>query len=396
MFAKKKLSIAVAVATGSLALASMQATQASSVFFPQIVKSPEVTTIVSVINTGTDNDGTGTGGTAYTFGSVKNALHYRLYYKTSGANSDPCNEIDRYLPTSRNDIQSFDIGGNLNSSDTRGVLFNDPSFNNNWDQGNVDYFNWALLGGATRARGYLVVDDRNSDSSSFTVAGEAFLFDFDSGAAWSYEGFNQAGEDPTGSAKASGSEFDYNWARLRNGSPINLFPTIDFNSGFLVTPVNIPSDLPAAVTNAWAPENMVPTANSMAADIDFVTPDQEGAQAALFDRDESPGSGSLPQKVVCVGKVTAQALIDPQNLGLFEDGGWGALSAKRTDVKSATNVNGIAPVQPKYTDDTGAVVYKIEYNVPGATINGVVIPGTFNTGALVLPWLNANAAFRLP
>ena len=388
MFPKNKLSVAIAVATGSIAMGALQVSQASSVFFPQIVKSAEVTTIVSVINTGTDNNAiNGNNGTAYPYGAFNNNLHYRLYYKTTADNSAICNEIDRYLPTSANDIQTFDIGGNLNSSATRGVLFNDPSVNNNWDRGDMAYNNWRMLAGATAARAYLIVDDRNSESTSFTVSGEAFLFDFDSGAAWSYQGFRTGGEDPTGKTTTPGSEFDYSAFRMVNKSPVNLYPTILFNSGFLVTPVNINST--QAGTYSWVAENMVPPTNSMTADLDFNMDDMYGFQAALYNRDEAPGSGSTPQSVTCIGKVAATALVDPQNLGIFEMGGWGSLSSKRVNVKSATNVNGLAPTQPAYSDATGAVVYKIEYNVEGALINNVPIPGVFNTGTLVLPEISA-------
>ncbi len=384
MFPKNKISVAVAVAAGGLAIAGTQVTQAASAFFPQIVKGASVTTIVSVIST------------SDWLQTYDGDLHYRIYYKTTDDNAAECIESNRYLPTSPMDVNSMDIAGNLGTSATRGLLFNDPT------AARMDAFaepasqTYALLKGVAAARAYMVVDDMESASGAHTVGGEAFLFDFGGGAAWSYQAFANDGDD-LGTEKAEGTEFDFSWTRMRNPSPVNLLPLYAFNSGFLVTPVNIPAG-PEATANDWATENMVPTnKNSMAAVIDFQIEDWYGETAAIFDRDENPLSGSTAKKIVCIGKVAATDIINLQGSG-EEDGGWGGLVTKRVDVKSASDPsNRLAASQPSYfvgsaPGTTGAVVYKVEYNLPGAAINGYTFPGVFNTGALVLPELNSNLA----
>ncbi|MGQ9659159.1 MAG: hypothetical protein ACUVT0_03490, partial [Thermochromatium sp.] len=182
MFAKNTLASAVAAAIG---VSAVGVTQADTLFFPYVALSDTVTTIVSVINTTDDNWNENGDSVASTH------LHYRLYYKTITKDEDReyllknCEEYDEYLPTSRNDIQTIDLGGVFGDS-TAGVLFNDPSINNKWKQSGRDY---ALGRNVKPARGYLVVD--NSDTTvDRTLAGEAFVFEFGSGAAWGYQAYD--------------------------------------------------------------------------------------------------------------------------------------------------------------------------------------------------------------
>ncbi|MGQ9831139.1 MAG: hypothetical protein ACUVQI_05915, partial [Thermochromatium sp.] len=144
MFAKNTLASAVAAAIG---VSAVGVTQADTLFFPYVALSDTVTTIVSVINR-TDNnwDQSGNPGTTH--------LHYRLYYKNIAKGEDllkNCEEYEEYLPTSRFDIQTIDLGGVFGDS-TAGVLFNDPSINNKWKQSGRDY---ALGRNVKPARGYL-------------------------------------------------------------------------------------------------------------------------------------------------------------------------------------------------------------------------------------------------
>lgn len=382
MYTKNKLSISVALACGALAVGVVQTTQADSLFFPQLVGSQSVTTILSVINKGEDS----TADTERDSYYVRNrsTLHYTLYYKNTNE-QDYCDEYNEYLPTSQFDIASIDIAGNLTDEGVGGVLFNDPSMDVGRFGNGYDY---AMGRNGLPLRGYLLVDNQaTSDRSEGTISGEAFLFDFGSGAAWSYQGFMQGGDDEGNVDKTAGSEFDYSWAKMQANAPINLMPLDDFNTGFLVTPTNINET--DATPNQWVAENMRPVPqNKFKAVIKFSTTDQFEGDAAIYDRDENPVSGALPAGVVCVGRVPASALMTSIAYANLIDGGWGNLASARADVKSATNVNGLAPTQPKLGGgDTGAVVYKVEYNNVGATFGGITIPGTFNTGTLMLPYM---------
>lgn len=382
MYTKNQLSLSVAIACGALSVGVVQTTQADSVFFPQVVGSQSVTTILSVINKGVDSTNDNQDRDSY-WSAGSSTLHYTLYYKNSNDQAN-CLEYNEYLPTSQFDIASIDIAGNLTDEGVGGVLFNDPSMNPGRFGNGYDY---ALGRDVLPMRGYLIVDNQASDSMSEpTLTGEAFLFDFGSGAAWSYEAFWSTGDDVGADDTDRYSEFDYSWARMSPVAPINLMPLDEFNTGFLVTPVNIPTE--TAAPYGWVAENMRPASqNTFKAKLKFSTTDQFGADAAIYDRDEKPVSGALEAPVVCVARVPASALMSGAAYARLIDGGWGNLATARTEIKSATNVNGLAPTQPKLGDGTtGAVVYKVEYNNVGATFGGITIPGTFNTGTLMLPY----------
>lgn len=383
MYTKNKLSLSVSVACGALVAGLAQTTLADSLFFPQLTGSQSVTTIVSVINKGTDSV-PGVSGDSYPVGG-KSTLHYVLYYKNSEAQAY-CDKVDRYLPTSQFDIASIDIAGNLTTAAEGGVMFNDPSMLPGRFGNGSDY---AMGRGVLPMRGYLMVDNQASANNEETLTGEAFLFDFGSGAAWSYQAFMNDGDDVGAESKEANSEFDYSWAKMRSDVPINFMPLDDFNTGFLVTPTNI--NLATATAGGWVAENMRPQPrNTFLAQLYLSTRDQFGEEAAIYDRDELPISGAVPVDVVCVGRVPAASLMTAGAYAELVDGGWGNLATRRYAVKDATNPNNPAPTQPKFNEtdpslQTGAVVYKVEYNNPGAVFGGIAIPGTFNTGTLMLP-----------
>lgn len=383
MYAKKKLATAVAIAAGSIAIGGMQAVQADSVFFPHLVGSNTITSIVSVINTA---DGIGL--------YPGSKLHYTMYSKNDPADK-VCTEYNVFLPTSKNDIQTIDIAGLLDKDGELGVLFDDPSINNKWKQANEDYALGRALG--LPFRGYMIVDnavgadpvkcddgDRCQQPVS-TVRGEVFMFDYSAGAAWGYQGFTQNGDDPAANETYAGSEFDYSYAKTASGIPVNMLPFDEFSTAFLVTPVNI-NNYDAFETD-WQPENMRPfPVNDYDAQIAFVTPTYpQGSSAALYDRDENPVSGSLPANVHCIGRVEAQSLLTAATANRLVKGGWGNLVNRRVNVKDVFTGSVLPPnLQPGFDDRTGAVIYKVEYNL-GPVFNGQPVNGVFNSGMLLLP-----------
>ncbi|CRI64465.1 exported hypothetical protein [Thiocapsa sp. KS1] len=350
MFAKNKLSVAVAIAAGFV---GMQSAQADSVFFPYVVGSETVSTIISVVNTssdlvGLDDNGNNKAGT--------NNIHYALIYKQSEGgvvdNADVCQETNYDLPTSYNDIQTSDLTGYFADNaqapftpNDQGVLFNDPSFNNNWVASGRDFaLGRGLVTPGEGFRGYMLVDnsvDNSEDTSSgiSTVSGEALLLEYANGSAWGYQGFTQRGDDFDTTTTAN-SEFDYFYARTQSPVPVSLPPVDEFNVAFLVTPLNINDTVAAALSASAVPpltgaaaalgENQSQYWNLSAA-IKF-TSEGDTNTFALFDRDENPISGAQEQVVTCVGRVPAGSLVGSASAQRLVDGGWGNLASRRTNV----------------------------------------------------------------
>ncbi|RKT44476.1 hypothetical protein [Thiocapsa rosea] len=334
MFAKKQLSSAIAIALGAsvASMASIQTASADSVFFPHVVVSPTVTTIVSVINTSDVNynqfGGVVTGTPA--------SLHYRLFYKNPSSLAGACDEVNVYRSTSVNDIQTIDLGG-VFGGDTLGVLFNDPSFYNNWMAPNQSF---ALGENRSPMRGYLLVDNANSVGAA-SVTGEAFVFEFANGAAWGYEAYSQTGES------VGAPEFDYLYSASRSPAQVAIMPFDQLATAFMVTPVGPDMTL----GNYFA---TVQLGDSFG-----------GTSYVLFDRDESIVSGTVPRTVTCVGRVDADTLLTDGALEEVPDGGWGYLRNYRPGTEPA------------------AVVIKLEYGVDVFDDDPMI--GVFNNAIMIRP-----------
>jgi len=359
MFAKSTLASAVAAAIG---VSAVGIAQADTLFFPQVVMSDTVTTIASVINKSNDNyDSAGnawTGGQAY--------LHYRFYYKSGENVGNPlasCEEYNEYLPTSVGDIQTVDLSGHF-GSDTQAVLFNDPSINNNWAGTSRDY---AFGRYVTPARGYLYVDNA-ADSSGADISGEAFVFEFGSGAAWGYQAF-------------SNGDASYVEAASKSPSDVPLMPFDEITTAFFVTPVS---------TNQ-APD----TANEYRGRIEFYNSNGSSARGDLYDRDENLISGAVPQDVVCVARINASDLMSDGTLARVVDGGWGRLYNYRVirvggnwlpaniagTTETADEMSLGQNTGNKANSTAGNVVIKLEYNL-GDTFNGESVGGTYNNAVM--------------
>jgi hypothetical protein len=229
-----KIAIGVSLGLGGLAV------NASDVaMFPYIVSSSSVTTIVTVVDRG------GPGTQRYNASGVASAsgnrLHWRLNYKIGNPprNDAACEEVDYFLPTSPNDIQSVDIGGRLAGSlDTLGVLFNDQSVNNNWDvvaDSGLTYALGAQVSSGQPLRGVLFVHNGDQKTGDFSVQGEAMVYEFANGAAWGYGAMMKDGGDSN-----SNGDFDFFWSRSgKLGLPgVTFMPRYEANTLLFVTPVN--------------------------------------------------------------------------------------------------------------------------------------------------------------
>jgi hypothetical protein len=348
MFAQTKLASAIAVAVGASAL-TISAAQADAVFFHNLPGSPTVASIVSVMNTSMDNYNAN-GGSAQP-GQAPN-LHYRFYYKeitgvAADDNALPCTEYNEYLPTSYNDIQTIDLTGyfgEIVGGVQTGVMFNDPSVNNRWQTGQ----SYAMGANVVPFRGYLIVENNASSDSQFSMAGEAFIFEYGVGATWGYQAYMQ-----------DGNSANYLRFGSNNPSTIAIMPPAEVSTSFMVNAVD---------------EDMLPL-------FEFdeevtISYGDVSNPIGIYDRDERPISGAVEQTVVCVGRVNAQDLLPTASQARLVDGGWANLYNRRYERDAAG-------IKTATTQEAGVIV-KLEYNI-GATLDGQAVSGVFNNGLLLRP-----------
>lgn len=351
MFAQNTLASALTAAIG---VSMVGLVQADAVFFPYVTLTDTTTTIVSVMNATANNwDGSGRVGATH--------LHYRFYYKplTSGLTS-PCEEYDEYLPTSRNDIQTIDLGG-VFGAQTAGVLFKDPSINNKWKQSGRNY----ALGRYTKpAYGYLIVDNSDTNPADETLTGEAIVFDFKSGISWGYQAH-------------SSTDGDFRSAASQSPASVAIMPFDEFATSFFVTPVSIAQD---------------DFMNNYRARVEL----SASGRGDLYDRDENLWSGTIVRDMTCVGRIKAEQLMSAALLSRVSNGGWGKILSYRVVLKNggwvpaafkADAASGspdgasLVPVANKNLASDGAVVIKLEYS-KGKTFNGQAVNGTYDNAMM--------------
>jgi hypothetical protein len=372
MLNQKKLTVAVAVALGTSA-AALSTAQAGQLFFPQSAVSDTVTTIFSVINT-----------------LDKDSLHYRYYYKvkppaTGDAEADEdawnalyCEEVNTYLPTSKYDIQTIDITGALDSG-VDGVLFNDPSFNNQWQQQGANY---ALGRGVGKPhRGYLIVEHRADGSVPEKwsgLYGEAIIFEFGSGASWGYQGFNKPGQE--------GDYCNFSAAASNSPSHVAVMPLegSEFTTKFMVTPLYDPKGYP----------NVCPDdSNWNYATVELQASEYYGDNVVMFDRDENPVSGATPKEVVCVGAVSAKNLINDGTQVLVPDGGWTGIWSYASGLNfGCAEGTGTGPSCSSWEEWEAALLFKLEYGFTSA-INGAAV-GVYNNAIYLHPYLEWGGSLK--
>lgn len=365
-FKLNKIATAVAVTLGTSAVA-VSTVQADEILFPYVVASPTVTTLISTINYADIDFGFGGGLVA------PEKLHYKYWYKNGDDaedNTATCAEVNKSLPSSANDVVTFDAGG-LFADDNLNILFEKAA-----DAQNVNYGTgtFALLKGVTKpVRAFLIVDNnefvnfnqtfyRTSDS----LSGEAIVLEFQSGAAWGYAAYNAAGRynAPDG--------FRYNWFDFsdyvetagevisgRSGEgfvPVVLHPFTatggQWLTKFFVTPIRPTTFDP--VSGLWFPppasfKEGGQSVGTLNARVRLATEDVDVGTAAIYDRDEGPVSGQAPKNVVCVGAVEAASMLTEGALALAPQGGWSNL------VVSTGTLEDVIPTNE-------AVVIKLEYN----------------------------------
>lgn len=376
---KMKLNaLSLAVAAGFIGSAAQAADVA---MFPYVVNSPTVTTLVTIVDRGdTANTQRYTsGGASALYAAGGNRLHWRLNYKADAnatVNTASCSEVDYYLPTSPNDIQTVDLGGKFGST-TKGVLFSDPSVNNNWNASTSAALNFMMgkAAGVTQ-RGVLFVHNADAvadydpvaagNQSLTTVYGEAMVLEVAGGASWGYQAVttdNAGANDATAFAFAAGGTVS-NGLVASTGGPagiLTFMPPAEVTTNLYVTPVPAAAGQLLAANGAsvagWDQQQTAVSLNT--------APGGVGAGVA-FDRDETLVSGAVAQQVRCVGAVSVPQLVTSGALTVLANGGWGNVTLAAGAAGTATNA---------------AYVTKLEYAT--GTLNGEAMGKTINNGFIM-------------
>ena len=350
-FKMNKLAAAVA-ATMGVSAAGIGTAQADEILFPYVVASNTVTTIVSTINIFED----------FFQAPVANQLHYRYYYKNGSSaesNSAACAEVNERLPSSPNDIVTFDVAERFGTNNL-GIVFEDVATSSNVDYGSKTF---SLLNITLPVRAFLVVD--NNDfftgaglfSTATSVAGEAIVLEFVTGAAWGYAAYNAAGvyAGVAGGGAIAANPYDFSDAVETAGEviadsfvPVALAPFAstggEFITKFFVTPIDAAT---FDETGNWTGPGYQ-LQNNLATTVRLAVQDPSSAtQDVMFDRDELPVSGQVPQAVVCVGAVDAASMLSEGALNRVPNGGWSNLVVSNSTLANPTDE---------------AVVIKLEYN----------------------------------
>jgi len=353
---------------------------ADAVMFPYVVNSATVATLVTVVDRGSSAVSRfNAAGAPATPGS---RLHYRMNYKAGAAlaNTGTCTEINGYLPTSPFDIQTVDLGGKFGAT-TKGVMFNDPSVNNNWNASGTDYI---LAPVATLGANRAVLFVHNSDvtNASAQLYGEAMVLEYATGAAWGYQAITSESGDNT-----VDSPFDYrttfavnaglndDTAGVTNGilssvgalnAVLTFMPPAVANTTLFVTPV--PNNFDASgFKMLGAAGGNVPGWDRWQTNLNLGV-----AGGVAYDRDEGLWSGAVPQPVRCVGAVPMTDMVSGAALSRLSNGGWAGLSLTAA---------GAAPFDGSFVRTNAAYVIKLEFS-NGAGAAGLT-SGTFNNAFLM-------------
>lgn len=342
----------------AMAIGATTAQAADTLLFPYVVSGGAVTTVVSVINTqGAASVGgtvgeyyTSSGGTWGPYSSTNKYLHWRYHIKTANTPGADCIENNGYFPTSPLDIVSYDVSGQrgveVNGVPT-GVMFSDPSVNNNWKAvPAVNQWSAITLSGQ---RAVLFVHNAGS-AEYFLLRGEAIIVEFDTGAAWGYGAVRQGSVGPS-----IDGDFDYGFVGPINADSgtVSLMPMQEITTRFFITPVNdpaIPDDPTTTADESLLSTPSILTANGLDTSwfgklttrIDLVP---ISGSIRVINRDEGGISGGVtPQNVTCVFPVDASQLITASNILNYTNpqGGWVQVGSTRPTGAAWPTQNAVA------------------------------------------------------
>jgi hypothetical protein len=318
--------------------------RADALLFPWVVTSDTVATIVSVVNH-----------------SSSTKLHLAYFYKktVNNTNAECCSETNFEVPSTPEDLVSFDVNAHLATNG--GPLFNDAT-----KYGTANF----AMGITNPRRAFLVVDDRQDVGDS--LYGEAMVVELGQGAAWGYRAYNSADNDHLNPDFSNVEEVHGEVLGSGEVTPVTILPPSQWVTRFFITPVSSNQD--------YIGYN---------AAFQLFGIDRSGGQnIAMWDRDENPVSGAIPQDIVCTGTVdiASGVLLSEGSFNrIANQGGWtfanvtlGTLAFAPVPASLCDSQNPMIPV-------ADATVMKLEYNL-GSTVGGVTVPGVVNNAV----WLTNN------
>jgi len=297
--------VAGAVGTALTLGMGMQAAQADDVvLIPYVVKDTNRTTVVTLIGSGSPV-------------SSGPSIHLQYWTKaTSASNTAACEPNSTTLTFTENDIVTFDTAGILGS----GPLFGDTT-------------NAAPLGTsisyAGSRHGYLITRSVNNGWGS--DAAYWLELDLANGGAHGDHGISELDSDDLDNSLSDN-------VVLQDGDDraVPFWPTSTASTVFTVTPIG----------------NAMDTSDNTSVTLQVYNNSAQGA----YDRNENAVDGTVPQKVRCVGKLTAAQLMPGvvANAAWAAQGGWGYLANDGDGDSSGgeTCANG--------TGDCDAIVYQVD------------------------------------
>ena len=361
--------------------------QADQLLFPWILKSSAVSTIVSVVNTSGSNLG-------WNYQGIDQQLHYQYWYKITTANgqTETCTNQSFKRSTSKDDLVVFDAAANINDGK--------PLFGDTARYGDQSF----KLSAEGPRRAFLIVDNDTpfflqngpgTDNGDGTLYGEAIFVELSGGAAWGYIAYNASGY--SGATQQTSPVIMYDGLDLlgeviggANGpavenlgaigqgevSPIVLLPANAIQTRFFMTPIDnngVPGNAVQGQNDNGALDQRTGNAN---AKIQLVYNPAPGTfYGGVFTDDEAPIDFNKPKNIVC---TSADNLQDLMTEGAYTDfvatnaPGWTMIDIQTGDIDANANLRLDNP-----TDDM--IVGKLEFTTTGSTIDGLTLPGTFNT-----------------
>lgn len=343
---------------------------ANTILFPYINSNPgNLSTIINVINTASKN---------ICPEDVPHMLHYRYMTKLiTASNMDYCDESNFCRPTTKNDIVTFDVAGQIESGM---AMFNDDtSYNAGFG---APYFDLpGAMGEICPQRGYLLVSHACGDCNDAEkrsvgdLDGEAMLLDIVSGAAWGYR------------AALSGlQENSYAFAGITGGcnpipgattelmvenddcsepnqsmAKVALYPPNEFTTRFFVTPLVMayeekePNNDMTDIRKMWQKRTGVCLTT--------------GSANGVFNRNEAVASKGQCVQVRCVGAIDLKSLVGSviDAPAFCSQGGWAYLDL--IDPKFDPDIDEDIDTEV----DHAAIVTKLQFGSPsfagGSMIN---------------------------
>ena len=239
------------LAVGFVLTASFSAQ--ADVILPWIVKSPTVSTIVSVINTDKDPN--------------TDPIHLKYFVKPGDTDyTSQCKEEDFYLPLSKNDIVVFDAANKINNGHP--VYPDDRIANPKLQLG---------ITSIDAGRGVLAIDG--------AAYAEAIVLELAGGAAWGYDAYdNSTATDQFGQI-ISPAEYAY----------LVIQPKNVFKTKLFVTPISA--------------NNQISGKESATV---YLSMDQAGNQTGFYDQDENPYSTNVKITTTCTSALDIANYANPR------------------------------------------------------------------------------------